>query len=558
VEGHLQRRQPGVVGVERSRGALADSAFWTSGLAVALLIAAVTLVGLASLLRTPAPFIDEGWFASRAWAFIHTGQNFGSMDRGVFDRYDGYWTYFPWLPTFFQSLAFRALGLSLFSLRLASFVFGMVLVLATYVIADRLAGRSVALLTVLLVSLSRAFLYSSHLGRPDIFAATFGFGALALYAWDRSPRLSVASVLSGLAVGLAFESWPYGLLYGPTLAVLYLLEYRRALLRALRFWGFATGAAAGLALYAWLHILPYPQTYLAISRLIAIGSGEGRTPPLLSMDPDVWMQTTLDMVWQFMSLWNLRIPLVVGGVVVLWRSRSASERKLLGICVVLLLAYLFLVRNKGPWYAILVAPAGDLLAAVFLARLWRTIRSGAAAAYLRQAPLVGRFRLPSAALAVGQPARALVVVALIGAAIAPTLSRTIHDPRDDYQDTVDHIRATVRPGSTVMGPSTYWFGLSNERYFSWEHLVYYRAYAPGSTLGDALHEFEPDYFIIDTYIDKFFRDTPRPSVTALQLVLSRTEFDSFLSQRGRLAAVIENDTYGRVRIYEIDWSRRPV
>jgi hypothetical protein len=109
-----------------------------------------------------------------------------------------------------------------------------------------------------------------------------------------------------------------------------------------------------------------------------------------------------------------------------------------------------------------------------------------------------------------------------------------------------------------MGPSTYWFGLNNERYFSWEHLVYYRAYAPGSTLGDALHEFEPDYFIIDTYIDKFFRDTPRPSVTALQLVLSRTEFDSFLSQRGRLAAVIENDTYGRVRIYEIDWSRRPV
>jgi hypothetical protein len=275
------------------------------------------------------------------------------------------------------------------------------------------------------------------------------------------------------------------------------------------------------------------------------------------MDPAVWLQTTTDMAVQVLSLWNLRIPLVVGGLVALWRSRSASERKLLGICAVVLLAYLLLVRNKGPWYAILVAPAGDLLAAVFLHRLWRAIQSGAAPAYLRRVPLVGWLQLAHRAPALGQLARALVMVALVGAAIAPTLSRTVHDPLDDYRDTLGRIRATVRPGSTVMGPSTYWFGLSDEEYFSWEHLVYYRVYAPGSTVGDALRAFEPDYFIVDTYIDKFFRDTPRPSVTALQIVLSRTELDSFLSQRARLAAVIENDTYGQVRIYEIDWSQRP-
>src|SRR5262245_5166254 len=396
VEGRLERRQPGAIGVDRPGDAVAGSAFWGSGLAVALLVTAASLVGLASLLRTPPPFIDEGWFASRAWAFVQTGQNFGPMDRGVFDRYDGYWTYFPWLPTFFQSLSFRVLGLSLFSLRIASFVFGLLLLLATYLIADRLAGRRVALLAILLVSLSRAFLYSSHLGRPDIFAAAFGFGALALYAWDRSHRLSVASVLSGLAVGLAFESWPYGVLYGPTIGVLYLLEYRRALPRSGRFWGFAIGAGLGLLFYAWLHIVPYPQTYLAISELIALGSGEGRTPPLLSLDPAVWAQTTVDMAVQFVSLWNLRIPFVVGGLVVLWRSRSASERKLLRVCVVLLLAYLLLVRNKGPWYAILVAPAGDLLAAVFLQRLWHALltRGDAITAYLRRTPLVGRLALP--------------------------------------------------------------------------------------------------------------------------------------------------------------------
>jgi hypothetical protein len=536
--------------------ALWSAELWRSWRGALALFAAVALLGLLSLLRTPAPFIDEVWFANRAWGFVQTGLNFGTIDRGVFDRFDGYWTYEPWLPTFFWALSFRLLGLSLFALRLVSLVFGLVLLLALFVVADRLAGRLTALLTVLLVALSRAFLYSAHLGRPDVMAAASGFVALALFAAERSRRFSALSVLSGLAAGLAFEFHPYGYIYAPVLGLLYLLEYGRSLLRVGRFWGFMLGGAAGLAFYLVMHVLPYPETYLATSRLIAEGS-TARTPPLISLDPRVWLQTAIDTAEQLVRQWNLRLPLVAGGLFVLWRSRgrSASDRTLLGICVVLLLAYALLIRNKNPWYAILAAPAGDLLAAVFLARVLRALRREPGA--LLPSWLPGSGGAGRAALwLIGRPAgRALGAAALLIALAVPTLIRAVPNPLDDYDDTLERLRAVVRPGSVVMGPATYWFGLVDETYLSWEHLVYYRRYAPGSTLGDALKEFRPDYFITDTYIERFIRDTPRSSINAQQIVIPRTELERFLAEHGRLVARVENHTYGQVQVYQIDWSR---
>src|SRR5438128_1773867 len=172
----------------------------------AALLVPPALLSFWSLLRTPPPFIDEVWFANRAWAYLQTGLNFGTMDEGVWDHFDGHWTYFPWLPSLFEALAFRFLGLSLFALRIPSLAFGLVLLGAVYAIARHFGGRRLALLSLLLVGLSRAFVYSSHLGRPDVIGAAFGFGAIALYLTDRSRSVSPASLLSGLAIGLAFES----------------------------------------------------------------------------------------------------------------------------------------------------------------------------------------------------------------------------------------------------------------------------------------------------------------------------------------------------------------
>src|SRR5438132_10247673 len=68
-------------------------------LAVVGLFVCVAAYNFYTLLLTPVVFVDEAWNASRTWGLLHTGHAFGTLDSGVFDKYDGYWTYFPWLGT---------------------------------------------------------------------------------------------------------------------------------------------------------------------------------------------------------------------------------------------------------------------------------------------------------------------------------------------------------------------------------------------------------------------------------------------------------------------------
>src|SRR5512132_401486 len=85
-------RQSEVVTVSlRARAQAAVDSRWT----VVLVFGAVLLVIFLTLMRVPAPFVDEGWNANRSWALLHTGRPFGTLDSGVFERYPGYWTYFP-------------------------------------------------------------------------------------------------------------------------------------------------------------------------------------------------------------------------------------------------------------------------------------------------------------------------------------------------------------------------------------------------------------------------------------------------------------------------------
>ncbi|MDQ3930156.1 MAG: hypothetical protein M3328_13535, partial [Chloroflexota bacterium] len=99
------------------------TAAMTSWLPATLVLGAVLVVSLLTLMRLPAPFVDEGWNANRSWALLHTGRPFGSMDSGVFERYPGYWTYFPLVAASIHAAAIAVLGPSLFAMRAVSLLF---------------------------------------------------------------------------------------------------------------------------------------------------------------------------------------------------------------------------------------------------------------------------------------------------------------------------------------------------------------------------------------------------------------------------------------------------
>src|SRR5688500_13254758 len=93
----------------------------------AAIIAVAALLHLLTLLQAPEPFIDEGWNAARSWGLLQTGRAFGTLDAGIFQEYPGYWVYFPWLGTAIHAPFMFLFEPTLFAMRFACFLFGLVL-----------------------------------------------------------------------------------------------------------------------------------------------------------------------------------------------------------------------------------------------------------------------------------------------------------------------------------------------------------------------------------------------------------------------------------------------
>jgi len=506
---------------------------WVAGVRHWLVLAGVLVVvgafNLSYLMRTPAAFVDEGWNANRAWGLLQTGRAFGTLDSGVFERYDGYWTVFPWIGTAIHSAFLALFGPELIAVRLASLVFGLLLLVSVYTIGRCLYGARAGLLAVLLLSVSTAYLYSSHLGRHDIMVAAAGFGAIALFVTDGSRDFSARSMLSGLAAGLAVDIHPNAVLFIPAILALYIASYGLGTLRVKQFWGFAVGLGiAGLAFLA-LHIIPYPQSYFA---LLGLGQGSTRAPALLSLDPGFWVASLAATLNLLGWLW---VPLIAVAYAVLLKRGSVADKRTLVLFTMLIVAYLVVIRSHRIFYAIILVPAAALLLAAFVDKLLSDGWRGSLPRYVRFVGVVGL---------------------LASSAVISLVQATFYDMRGDYNATLRDIRSAVPSGSTILGPQTYWFAMTGERYLSWEQIIYYRRATPGSSVEEALTALRPDYMIIDRFMEGAIIDTTtRAQADIPFLNIPAHELESFLSARGRLVSSIETEEFGNVRTYELDWSK---
>ena len=496
----------------------------------AILFIAAIGFHLLTLMRFPAPFVDEGWNASRGWALLHTGQAFSTLDIGVIEKFDGYWTLFPWLPVWIHSQILRlSSSPNLFAVRIASLAFGTVLLAAIYAIANWLGGRRYALLSTLLVSLSWPFLYSAHLARTDIMAAALGFVAVALHVNNGSSYPWV-SLLSGVCVGLAFEMHAHSAIFGPAIVVLFFVDLRQKTFRNRGFWGFLAGTLIGLGLYAAWHILPYPQTYYALNQLTF---AVHHVPPILTLDPQVIVQAIGDMGRMLYAAYQPLIPLIVWAIVLAVKRRSEADKTLLVLAASLAAGHTLLIRNKFMYYAILVTTALDLIVAAavlqFLQHRWR-----------------GRLY---------DYAYHVFVWGLLAASIALNLSVLRIDFQADYQLAQSCINQVVQPGESIMAAQVYWFGLYDHVYYSWEKLRLYQRFAQGSTLEEALRAFQPDIFIIDRFVDTFVVDDPTQAddLYIRHLGLPRAELSAILERQGGLVASFDGGYYRQVRVYRMSW-----
>jgi hypothetical protein len=489
---------------------------------------AVYLLHVWSLLRFPLPYVDEAWLVSRAWGYVETGRQFGDLDVGIFDRFEGTWRCLALLPTWLQSLGLRFSATpELFDVRMVSLAFGMLLLAAVYTIGVRLGGRALGVTAALFAALSAPFFYSAHLARTDVIAAAFGFGAIALYLVAESGKRLWLYPLAGFVLAAAFEIHPNSIIYGLPIALLFAHAYGVVLFARREFWSFCAGGFAGVLVYLALHVLPNPETYFAFGRL---AYGPTHTPPILTLDAAVILDAFAAFGNAAQSAYPFSWWLVIAGFAALFVRRSERSIKLAIVVVGVVLGFVLFVRSKQPFHYILFGPALDLAAA-----------AAVAAAFEVGAPR-SRARVYTSLAAV-------IVSAGLLALGVPDLSVDQHAL---YLEAENRIEEVVRPGESVMGRQQYWFGLTDHTFYSWEGLVYKRLASPGASIEEAFAEHKPDVFVVDQGNGKFFSDGPGVTLVLEHLRLPGAEMRDFLKRRGELLTTFDG-VYGRTYVFRLHW-----
>jgi hypothetical protein len=488
----------------------------------------ILILHIGTLLRYPKLHVDEVWLISRAWAFIQSGHQFGQLDSGPVQQFDGYWIVNQWFITALQSLALRfSPAPALLPVRILALLLGLCLLGINYWMVFHLGGHRLAAISTLLLESSWAFFYTAHMARYDILAAVLGYAALAMLIVDDRDRF-IMGALSGFLAGMAIETHLNCLIFIPALGVIFLVESGWHFFTRRSFWGLCTGLLAGGIYYLSLRVLPNPDTY---SKINAILVGQPYVPPLLSFNLDVILNGLL---YGGLLLVTGVLALVVPGICAipgLVHKPTKAKLKILWVNVCLFLGLALIIPNKSPQYSILLTPAFLWLAALFLQE---------------------HFQQAWQATIKNYAGRAIILGALFGSFVFNVL-QLVPDNYQNYLKAQQQVNLSIKPGDVVIGNQWFWLGLPDHRYYSWELLPVYPRFYPDATLSDIFEAYKPDIFIVDTSLTELIRDDIVPNTFWYYQHIPRKAFYEYLDKHARLINTISSDLYGEIWIYRFTW-----
>ncbi len=481
-----------------------------------------------SLLRYPAPMVDEATLISRAWTFISTGHQYGELDSGLADSLPGVWTINSWFFTFFQSLALRLFSRpSLLAGRVLSLLWGIVLLFATYKIAKKLGNKQIAWICTILVSFSNHFILSAHQARYDIAAATIGYGAIALIL-DNTNHRNLKAFFAGLILLIACEIHLNSIIFLPILLLIFFIESSWKMFVRKYFWLFIIGCLTGLFIYSFLHFAQYPSEFLQINNAI---NSEYYTPPILRWDIMYLLNRAVYTLIYFLLELDISIVLIIGSTIYLLLHPILNSRTVLWINLVMLIVVILIYPTLYSPYGIIFTPAYLLIPSfVISSSINKQLQPGFW-------PILKKTGL----------------WILVGLSFLSSYRLFIDDHWLELQNANALVKKEYTSSSVVMGSQLYWFDFSGKRFYSWEFLPYYRRFHPGASIEDALNNFKPDMIVIDYPTYLHILDEEKHGYPRLQYPNFRQEmFDTLISKSTKYD-VVSTKYYGPIFIFHFDW-----
>jgi 4-amino-4-deoxy-L-arabinose transferase-like glycosyltransferase len=484
----------------------------------------VLLIHFIFLTRYPPVFIDEPWYANVAWNWLKTGVNFDSMHAGA--REDIVWPFIgnlPWLITF------AAFGLGLFQARLVSWIFGIILVLMTFLVGRKSYSTATGVLAALLLALSPPFMQASHYARPDITLSAMGMLSflLVMVAFDGGRWW--AHFLAGLIITLSLDIHQNAILFALGIVVLYIFEYGRKTLRTPGTWVFVLGGLLGLAYYLILLILPSGSAFVNYYRF---SLGTSHQLPLLTLDPLELLRSARAEIGRYHFFENsLGFVFIGASFVYLVIRRFRNDNRLLIFTLTVFIGFVLIVGNKHDIYAILLYPYFMLMVSETMVSLIKAKET---------------IRLPKVYTS------SLLVLLLFSGGIY--LVRTfVSYSNYSYYEITDNIKRHIPEDARVMGLPNWWLGLADYDYRSNLGLTY-NHFFKGYSLEEGLETLRPDILILDTGWQGLLVDEGYFSTEGFDIFkMPRKEFYNFLSQRGEKIFEFSNPWHGKFEIYQIHW-----
>lgn len=461
---------------------------------------------------------DESWYLMPLPS-IHAGAGFNIP---TVPGDDVFWPQPPML-TYLEAVSDRIAPLSAATARLVPLLFGVLTILAAFLLGRRLLLPSAGLWAAAFVAADNLVFLASRIVRPEILVTLFL--TLALYFGVRSMqavrRPLVDAGWAGLMGAAAISSHPNGLMVPACVAVFWLFSCRFDRELFLRF--LAMGVAvlvATLPFMLWIVANDGGNGFASFHshwldrygrNAETGGSGLAHIAALFAAE---WHGRYADFI-QFP--YRLHIALTCALLVVLSLLSKVRTIRALALLVPLQLLFFLFVNNSNPTvrYMVSLVPIFAVLAAYWLLQAWP------AGAERRIAP--------------GTVCAVAIVLSLAVSQVAGNLIYLHRIRNADYDRVAHAVDRIIPPNSVVYGGMFWWLGLREHTVVPYMRMPWQRA----------LREWRPTVVIMDDWV--MVGGYASDDWGAL-----RKELDAWLAEHGSLIGKVDGGFYGDLRIYSVD------
>ncbi|MBI4454615.1 MAG: glycosyltransferase family 39 protein [Acidobacteria bacterium] len=426
---------------------------------IVLFVAAVVflLFNVGTLLLYPPVESDEGTYSSHAYNFLKRG-SVGLPTLG--DWYGASTNYVATGRLYLVglALAFRLLGVSVFSARLFSLLGGAVAVYWTYRLGKHLYGRPAGIGAAIILASSQQMFFSSHYARMDVWLAAMVALAAFLLVHSQTKQSGALTFVAGLVAALMVDIHWNGLYLLIGFCLAWVIQNKGKP----RFWQltfkYAVGVVVGIFYWTLVHFLPDPA---AAWRQWTVGFAAGgftpwTTGPLKNVTNQLHMWKEEYFGVQFsgiigsragLGMIELAYTLLALGYAVSRRNRSDRFLLLAGLGATL--SFALLSVQKTVFYRIAWAPLVAVLISTSVVEFGKILSDR-----LRPAKMF----LPTALL--GAP----LLIAYLTADLY-----LVHKFKGySYASEIGRVQRAILQNSVVLGPMKWWYGFQESTYLGTE------------------------------------------------------------------------------------------